>query len=158
MCGSVRGVQHQPARLSRRKPKENAMWHSAPACTESCSCQARCLCLPPRLVTLEICHQGLGTAACHGCSGHPACPDLLLAQHEGLAVELSLGYSLVWHLPPELVVKLLLFCFQHQQLVLQQRCSSRIEKPRTLLYLLYLLSLPHSPPLAKLKLFQQFGW
>lgn len=101
------------------------MWHSAPACPctyESCSCQARCLCLPQRLVTLEICPQGLGTATCSGCS---ACL-LLATQHvlafcwlsmKRLAVELSLGYSLVWHLPPELVVKLLLFCFQQQQLL-----------------------------------------
>lgn len=118
----MRAVQSQPEWLSRRKPKEKAIWH----CTYLC---LRELLLPGQ-VPVPATGAGhtrdlspgpwccrLHWLLCLFAAGHPACPGLCWLSIEGLEVELSLGYSLVWHILPELVVKLLLSCSQHQQLL-----------------------------------------
>lgn len=153
---SVRGAQYQPARLSRSKTEEKGIWHSLSArpvstCTyESCS-SARCLCLPRRLVMLGFVTRALAlppaVAALPARCWPPARPGLLLPQHQELTLEMSLGFSLVWHLPPEACGRTLVILLSAPAtLILQQRFSSRIEKPRTLLHLLYLLSLPCTLP------------
>lgn len=70
---SVRGARYQPAQLNRSKTKEKAIWHSLSACPvstctyESCS-SARCLCLPPRLVTLGFVTRAWRFRGCSACS------------------------------------------------------------------------------------------
>lgn len=81
----------------------------------------------------------------------PARPRLVLAQHEGV-VSGAVSEILSCLASPSRACgqTLVTLLSAPATLILQQRCSSRIEKPKTLLYLLYLLSLPYSPPLAKL--------
>lgn len=58
-------LHSSPGGKQRKKPCGTQL-SACPVSTctdESCSCQARYPCLPPRLVTLDICHQGLGAAA-----------------------------------------------------------------------------------------------
>ena len=74
-----------------------------------------------------------------------------------------MGYSLGWHLLPELVAELFVILpSAPAALILSTKMLKQaeilLEKPSCLLYLLYLLNLPYSPPLAQLKSFQQLGW
>lgn len=75
---------------------------------------------------------GAGTATCAGCPANGATPGqpsafCWLSRREFSVVCVSMGRCPGWHVPPELVAELSLFCLQHWHLsCFQQRCSSRM--------------------------------